>query len=173
MEAVEVAMVWAAVGAGGHSEAGGLRSEEVGVSAAGASGGGARPPRRLGQRQPGPRKRARGQVALRGLGGAVAERVGGRGERVVVVVPDHGGPGGGRKPASAPTCVSLRTCSGVLFSRLWVRRRYLWEPMADTTSLSLWLARVGSSACSRARALGERGWWAGEAEKAAVMLSRL
>lgn len=62
---------------------------------------------------------------------------------------------------------------GFLFSRLWVRRRYLWEPMADTTSLSLWLARVGSSACSRARALGERGWWAGEAEKAAVMLSRL
>lgn len=39
----------------------------------------------------------------------------------------------------------------------FITLRHLCEPMADTTSLSLWLASVGSSDCSRASPLRGRG----------------
>lgn len=71
------------------SEVRGLRSEEVGVSAAGAAGRGHGPPRRLRQGQPGARQVAGGQVALRRLGRAVTERMRGRREGVIVVITDH------------------------------------------------------------------------------------
>lgn len=51
---------------------------------------------------------------------------------------------------------------------------YLCEPIADTTSLSLWLASVGSKDCSLAKLLRERGGRTGEEEEAALLiLSRL
>lgn len=46
--------------------------------------------------------------------------------------------------------------------------------MADTTSLSLWLASVGSNDCSLAKLLRDRGGRTGEEEEAALLiLSRL
>lgn len=52
---------------------------------------------------------------------------------------------------------------------------YLCEPIADTTSLSLWLASVGSKDCSLAKLLRERGGRTGgeEEETALLILSRL
>lgn len=51
---------------------------------------------------------------------------------------------------------------------------YLCEPIADTTSLSLWLASVGSKDCSLAKLLRERGGRTGEEEETALLiLSRL
>lgn len=44
--------------------------------------------------------------------------------------------------------------------------------MADTTSLSLWLASVGSNDCSLARLLRERGGRTGEEEEAALLKLR-
>lgn len=55
-------------------------------------------------------------------------------------------------------------------------RCYLCEPIADTTSLSLWLASVGSNDCSLAKLLRERGGRTGgeeEEEAGWLILERL
>lgn len=52
-------------------------------------------------------------------------------------------------------------------------RCYLCEPMAETTSLSLWLACVGSNDCSLAKLFRERGGRAGGEEAALLVLERL